>query len=54
GILALQAMRYFSTYGIESWGLFTSVALSMILVTAQWVIAISGGWECLIMHYGNW
>ncbi|KAG9041658.1 hypothetical protein FS837_011932 [Tulasnella sp. UAMH 9824] len=54
GILALQATRYFCTYGIESWGLFTSVALSMIFVTAQWVIAVSGGWECLIMHYGNW
>ncbi|KIO33285.1 hypothetical protein M407DRAFT_17844 [Tulasnella calospora MUT 4182] len=54
GILTVQVTRYFSTYGIESWGLFTSVVLSMILVTTQWTIAISGGWVFLIMHYGNW
>lgn len=54
GILTTQTTRYFSTYGIESWGLFTLVVLSMTLAVAQWSVVISAGWDWFVAHYGDW
>lgn len=54
GILTVQATRYFSTYGIESWGLFTLVVLAVTLAIVQWSVVISAGWDWFVAYYGDW
>lgn len=54
GILAIQTMRYFSTFGYESPGIFTLVVACVILSLVQWVIIVQGCWDWFVVHYGAW
>ncbi|KAG9020878.1 hypothetical protein FS837_007784, partial [Tulasnella sp. UAMH 9824] len=54
GILAIQVIRYFSTFGYESPVLFALVVACVTMGLAQWIIVVQGCWTWFVSHYGVW
>lgn len=54
GLLVVQVIRYFSTFGYESLGLFAVVVACVIMALTQWIIVVQGCWNWFVINYGTW
>ncbi|KIO33286.1 hypothetical protein M407DRAFT_17845 [Tulasnella calospora MUT 4182] len=50
GILAIQVIRYFSTFGYESPGLFAVVVACVVMSLAQWIIVVQVCWNWFVLQ----
>ncbi|KIO33298.1 hypothetical protein M407DRAFT_17853 [Tulasnella calospora MUT 4182] len=54
GAITSQSTQYFSTFGVESRGLFTIVVLCIALVLTQWIVTLQISWEWFVTRFGDY
>ncbi|KIO33282.1 hypothetical protein M407DRAFT_17841 [Tulasnella calospora MUT 4182] len=54
GVLTIQAMNYFSTFGFESLWLVLLVVSCILLSIGEWLTIVTALWDWCIQNYGDW